>query len=389
YSIQSLLNSAGVTQAIESGRFLKHIQAAFAQKGAVSGQLGQDVWQAAQGAEAIIYKNTVIGGYVYSIAETLGIPCAEASFLPVTRTREFPPLILGKDRGPLLNWLLGQLIDQGIEQVIWQFSRREVNRQRRDLLERSPLPFFGPSAQKHRAGMPIFYAYSPLVLPRPADWPDRIHVPGYWVLDSPSGWQPPAELLQFLEHGPAPVYIGFGSMPSQNSEAMLEMILQALQLAGQRGILLSGWAGIGKGRVLPEGVLSVENIPHEWLFPRMAALVHHGGAGTTGAALRSGVPSIVTPFFADQPFWAWRVHTLGVGSAPLPHKTLTAQQLANAINEAVTNTTMRKRAAEIGRCLQAEDGLGRTIEIFLQYVDRRGSMRKAFFDREPHRSSID
>ncbi len=224
--------------------------------------------------------------------------------------------------------------------------------------------------------MPVFYAYSPAVLPRPADWPDRVHVTGYWFLDQEPGWQPPAELLHFLQAGPAPVSIGFGSMASRDAEATLNLVLRALELSGQRGVLLSGWAGIGKGRALPSHVFSAESLPHSWLFPRMAAVVHHGGAGTTGAGLRSGVPSVLTPLAADQPSWARRVHTLGVGPAPLPFQTLTAERLAEAIREAATSPAMRQRAAELGRQIQAEDGLGRTSELFSQYVDRWGHLRR-------------
>jgi sterol 3beta-glucosyltransferase len=104
-------------------------------------------------------------------------------------------------------------------------------------------------------------------------------------------------------------------------------------------------------------------------------VVHHGGAGTTAAGLRSGVPSILTPLIADQPSWARQVQALGAGPAPLPFQTLTAERLAEAVREAVTNPAMRQRAAELGRQIQAEDGPGRTIELFLQYVDRWGHLR--------------
>jgi UDP:flavonoid glycosyltransferase YjiC (YdhE family) len=159
-------------------------------------------------------------------------------------------------------------------------------------------------------------------------------------------------------------------MASRDAEATLNLVLKALELSGQRGVLLSGWAGIGKGRTLPEHVFSAESLPHSWLFPRMAAVVHHGGAGTTGAGLRSGVPSILIPLAADQPSWARQVSALGAGPAPLPFQTLTAERLADAIREAVTNPAMRQRAAELGRRIQAEDGLGQTIALFMRYVDR-------------------
>jgi sterol 3beta-glucosyltransferase len=367
--VKSLLERSDSAQAIESGKSLKLVSLVLHQKKDLFEPLARQIWQAAPGADAIIYKDLAVAGY--SAAEMLGLPCAEVAFSPTTRTRAFPPMVFKgvRDRGPLSNWLLGTLAENILKQFRWQLSRRAINQLRQDLGVR-PLPFFGPWTLQRRTGVPVFYPYSPTVLPRPADWPERIHVPGYWFLDPPAGWQPPDDLLAFLQAGPSPVAIGFGSMPHQNPRATLQVILQALERSGQRGILLSGWAGIGKDVPLPESVWCAESLPHSWLFPRMAAIVHHGGAGTTGAALRSGVPSIVTPIASDQPFWARRVQALGVGPAPIPYHTLTAEPLADAIREAVSNTAMHKRAAEIGQRLQEEDGVGRAIEIFSQYVTR-------------------
>ena len=368
---QPFITGAARASALGSGHLLNQLRYGLSQRRYFFDQLDQDAWRAAQGAEAIIYKYSWITGY--SLAQKLGIPCAAAMFFPLTPTRVFPSFVLGRgiDRGPLLNWLVWSLTGQ----VVWQSTRMADTKLRRDLLGLRPLPFFGPSARQQREGMPVFYAYSPEVLPPPADWPERMQVTGYWFLDSPPGWQPAADLLNFLQAGPPPVSIGFGSMPSRDAEATLRLVVRALDLSGQRGVLLGGWAGIGKGRALPEHVFSAESVPHSWLFPRMAAVVHHGGAGTTGAGLRSGVPSILTPLLADQPSWARQVQNLGVGPAPLPFQRLTAERLAEAIGEAVTNPAMRKLAAELGGRIQAEDGLGRTSELFLRYVARGGQVR--------------
>jgi UDP:flavonoid glycosyltransferase YjiC (YdhE family) len=332
----------------------------------VSDSLNADAWRAAQGSEAIIYKSSWIAGY--SIAEKLGVPCVGAMLFPLTPTRAFPSFLVGggADRGPLLNRLVWGLT----EQVVWQLTRQDDNALRRDLLHLRRLPFLGPAARQRAEAMPILYAYSPSVLPRPDDWPDHVHVTGYWFLDPPLGWRPPADVLRFLEAGPPPVSIGFGSMASSDREATLRTVLQALRISGQRGVLLSGWAGLGRGQVLPDTVLRAENLPHSWLFPRMAAVVHHGGAGTTGAGLRAGVPSVLTPLAADQHNWARRVHALGAGPAPVAFQGLDAKGLANAIRDAATDPGMRQRAAEIGGRIAAEDGLGQAIDLFMKHVER-------------------
>ncbi len=367
---QPFITGAAEASALGAGHLLNQLRYGLSQRRYFADQLHQDAWRAAQGRDAILYKHSWITGY--SIAEKLGIPCAAAMFFPLTPTRAFPSFLLGRgiDRGPLLNRLVWSLS----EQVVWQLLHRDDTKLRRELGLR-PLPFLGPLTRQQREEMPVFYAYSPAVLPRPADWPERMQVTGYWFLDPEPGWQPPAELLHFLQAGPPPVSIGFGSMASRDAEATLDLVLKALELSGQRGVLLSGWAGIGEGRTLPEHVFSAESLPHSWLFPHMAAVVHHGGAGTTGAALRSGVPSVLTPLAADQPSWARQVHALGVGPAPLPFQTLTAERLAGAIREAVTSPSMRQCATELGRRIQAEDGLGRTSELFLQYVDKKSRRR--------------
>jgi sterol 3beta-glucosyltransferase len=368
---QPFITGAAEAAALGSGHLLKQLRYGLQRRRYVFDRINEDAWRAADAAEAIIYKYSWITGY--TIADKLGVPCAAAMPFPLTPTRAFPSFLFGRgsDRGPLVNRLVWTLSQRA---VVWQLERRDDNALRRELGLRQ-LPFFGPYARQEREGMPVYYAYSPTVLPRPVDWPERMQVTGYWFLDPPPGWQPPAELLQFLDAGPPPVSIGFGSMASRDADATLQLVLQALEMSGQRGVLLSGWAGLGTGRGLPDYAFSADSLPHSWLFPRMAAVVHHGGAGTTGAGLRSGVPSILTPLAADQPSWARRVHALGVGPAPLPFPTLTAERLGRAIHEAVTDPVMRQRAAALGRQIQAEDGLSRTSERFFQYVERFGLRR--------------
>ena len=194
---------------------------------------------------------------------------------------------------------------------------------------------------------------------------------GYWFADSPIGWEPSPGLLAFLDAGPPPVYFGFGSMTSGDPEGTLKAILKALELTRQRAILLSGWGGLGEGYKLPDYAYAVQSVPHGWLFPRMAAVVHHGGAGTTGAGLRAGVPSILVPFVADQPSWARRVAELGVGPRPIPFRQLTAERLADAISQATSDDAMRERARRMGARIRAEDGIGAAIEVFMAQARRR------------------
>ncbi len=215
-------------------------------------------------------------------------------------------------------------------------------------------------------------AYSPAILPHPADWPDSFHVAGYFFLDDPADWQPSPALSAFLEAGEPPVYFGFGSMSGRSPEKLASLILEALAKSGQRGLLLTGWGGL-RAEQTPENVFVLESAPHSWLFPRMAAVVHHGGAGTTAEGLRAGVPEVIVPFAFDQFFWGARIQALGLGPEPIPQKRLSADRLARAISQAVTDSEMRQRAKSYGAAIRAEDGAARALEIIQRYFGEPGA----------------
>jgi UDP:flavonoid glycosyltransferase YjiC (YdhE family) len=212
----------------------------------------------------------------------------------------------------------------------------------------------------------VLGSYSSIVVPRPPDWGEHIHVTGYWFLDPDLDWQPPAGLVDYLESGSPPVYIGFGSMVSRIPRQTTQLISEALERSGQRGVLSTGWGGLGSAE-LSANVFMLDSVPHAWLFPRVSAVVHHGGSGTTGAGLRAGVPSVLVPHMGDQPFWAKRVAELGVGPQPIPRSQLTAGRLASAISSAVTDTGMHARAEALGERIRSEDGVGRAISIIEGY----------------------
>ncbi|MDT9683100.1 glycosyltransferase [Streptomyces sp. TRM76323] len=219
------------------------------------------------------------------------------------------------------------------------------------LRTRFGLPAGAPSAPVDIR--PVFHGFSPLVVPRPEDWPSWVEVAGYWWPARPDGWHPPAELVDFLRAGPPPVFIGFGSMAAGQGEQLSTLVAAAVKRAGVRAVVQAGWAELsGCG----DDVLTVGDVPHDWLFPRTAAVVHHAGAGTTAAGLRAGVPAVPVPVMADQPFWASRLYELGVAPRPLPFQDLTADTLGNAITACLSEPAHRHRAAELARRIAAEDG---------------------------------
>ena len=297
----------------------------------------------------------------FHVAERLGIPCVPAYLQPATPTRAFttstapdPPAWL-----PFRGWF-NYTSAHVNNQIFFRLLLPTINACRTEVLGLPPLPWKLYS-KLDISPEPIIYGYSRHVVPVPPDWGPWLHVTGYWFERSEVEYEPPADLEAFLAGGPPPVYIGFGSIVEQDAAATTRTVVDVLALAGQRGLLLGGWAGLGAG-ALPASILSVSDVPHEWLFPRMAAVVHHGGAGTTAAGLRAGVPSVLVPYFADQPFWGRRVAALGVGPRAIPRKQLTAPRLAAAIREAVSNKEMRRRAQELGQRIRSEDGITAAVE---------------------------
>ena len=334
-------------------------------------QMLADFWHACQGADVVLFS--VVGLAAWQVAERLGVPRAAAFLQPLTRTRAFPtaglPAALPLGRfGAAFNWATHVVA----EQLMWQPVRGRVNRWRSTTLGLAPLPIAGPLRVMERQRVPILYGFSPSVLPKPADWGDWVDVTGYWFLPPPATWHPPADLEAFIAAGSPPVYVGFGSMTPTNAARLTATALEALERAGQRGVLLRGWGALGEGD-LPAWALAVDDVPHEWLFPRMAAVVHHGGAGTTGAGLRAGVPSVLTPLGFDQPFWGRRVAALGVGPEPVSRRTLTVERLAAAIERAVTDEAMRERAARLGERIRGEDGVARAVDAVERHVGDHGS----------------
>lgn len=310
----------------------------------------------AKGSDAVLAPATGFVGY--HVGQYLGIPTALLHLQPgePTRTAANPLVAAGRDLGGPLNRASYEVL----EQLTWQVLRPIVNRWRRERLGLSPIPWSGPFRLARREGIPVLAGYSAAVCPPAPDWPDTVVQTGWWFLDDdaapldPAAETASAELARFVAAGPPPVYVGFGSMVPADPERTWAEVRTALRRAGVRGVLLGDPDAAGAHG--DDEVVVVPSADHGWLFPRTAAVVHHGGAGTTGAALRAGVPSIVCPFFSDQPFWGAKVAGLNAGPEPLPIKRLTADALATRIRRALDDASMRASAAALGERIRGEDG---------------------------------
>jgi UDP:flavonoid glycosyltransferase YjiC (YdhE family) len=305
---------------------------------------------AARGSDLLVYSG--LAGFVgLAVAEGLGIPCVGAAMWPMTPTREFAPPFLDVHRMP--GWA-NLLAHRAFERMAWSMFGPALNRARARV--------FGAPPRRHPwRDVPTLYGCSPTLLARPADWPANVAVTGVWQLPAGEGWTPPQALLDFLEAGPAPVYIGFGSMAGIAQATLVDAI--AAVASGRRVLFHPGWSGIDPAR-LPPGVFVLDDTPHDWLFPRTALVVHHGGAGTSHAAARAGVPSVVVPFAGDQFFWARRMMARGI-AATCPAAGLDGARLVRAV-AAASASPLRDEARRVGLAMCAEDGVRTAVDWLLE-----------------------
>ncbi|MFJ6771169.1 glycosyltransferase [Kitasatospora sp. NPDC091257] len=283
-------------------------------------------------------------------AEAVGIPSIGLYLQPLSPTREFAPAVTGtRSLGRSGNLLAGHAVQAATDQLFGPAVR--------GLRQRLGLPPLGVA--RARRNHPVLHGFSPLVVPRPADWHPRLDVAGYWWPPERPDWTPPARLLDFLAAGPPPVFVGFGSLVVPDPERLTATVLAAARAARVRLLLQSGWSELAAED--SDSVLTIGDTPHDWLFPRTAAVVHHAGAGTTAAALRSGTPTVPVPAQLDAPFWSARLALLGVSPGPVPLRTLTPARLATALRLTLDDPRYRTRARAVAAALAVEDGTAKVL----------------------------
>jgi sterol 3beta-glucosyltransferase len=300
---------------------------------------------------------TVIGGY--HIAKGLGLPSMGLMLAPVNPTTEFAPsLLTARSLGRWGNLAAGNLLIT-LGSPVLAGPVRELRAELGLPRLRSRQAIFGQPDAEH---WPVLHGFSPSVVPRPADWHDGLDVAGYWWPVSPTGWRPPAALRDFLDAGPPPVFVGIGSMKPSDASRLGGLAATAGRQAGTRMVIQNGTAaGVSAAGPPPGDSIVIGEVPHDWLFPRMAAVIHHAGAGTTAAGLRAGVPAVGVPMLFDQPFWAARLAALGTGPRPIPYRRLSVPALAAAIREVTTGPSYRERAQGMAARLAREDGTALVI----------------------------
>ncbi len=314
---------------------------------------------AAEHADAIIFHPKM--SFAIDIAEARRVPIIMAALQPFTSTRAFPFLAITRHS-------LGGTLNKATYAILraTRLSLAGVeNKLREELLDLPPVSRFSNHLNLNGQPIPVIYGFSKHVQPRPHDWPAQVHIAGYWFLQDPNAvsWQPNDELARFLASGKPPIYIGFGSMPVSCPTKVAGLLAKSLEETDLRAVIARGWGGLGEADILSDRVHLIDSAPHQHLFPHMAGVVHHGGAGTTAAGLRAGRPTLVCPFMVDQPYWGGRIEALGAGPAPLHIKQWRDDRMSDALHALTTITDYRRAALAVAQLLQSEDGVARAVEL--------------------------
>lgn len=319
-----------------------------------------DAWDAAQKTNPDIMIFGSKGTIAESVAEKLQIPSVIAMTVPQMVPTANSPAIGFPDSKLGRNY---NLFTYKVTHHFMKLYHGMLNQYRKEILG-LPKKLKSENLLSRKDGLPLLllHCFSEHLFPQPEDWPSNAHVSGFWFLDRKKEWKPSAKLEQFLKDGDPPVYMGFGSMAGKNPKKLTHIAIEAFKKANVRGIIATGWGGMDVMQ-LPDNIIKIENAPHDWLFTKVAAVIHHGGAGTTAAGLKAGVPSIICPFFGDQPFWGNCIYKLGVGAKPIPQKKLTVDKLSHAIEEATQNQKMQEKAKLFSQKIISENGLDKAVQL--------------------------
>jgi sterol 3beta-glucosyltransferase len=321
----------------------------------------RDCLAACEQADAILGQ-AVASVIAEPVARKLDVAYCAAYIYPLDPTNAFPHSFSLFPLAPGWNWRLKGLYNR----ITYALSAAIFRLLLHPISKRAQRAVLGLEPARGKSCLPVVYGYSPGLLPKPADWDGHITVCGYWFLDEQRKWHPPAELEAFLRAGPPPIYIGFGSMAGRGAASIIRPLLATLSNLRQRCIVQVQRDQLEE-TLLSDQVYCLESAPHDWLFPQVSVVIHHGGAGTTATALRAGRPQIIVPFIADQRFWGQLIGVSGLGPAPLQRKKMTPERIQTALAIATSEATL-SQARIISECLQREDGVALAVEALNRYL---------------------
>ena len=359
--VESLARSGGSATGIMKG-FKRVVEPALY-------EAASEASEAAKDAEGLLISSAAFLGY--DVADARGLPAAGLAMSPlIAPTSHFPnalmPADIGLESGSLraIGALYNRTSHFAAGQLLWQPFRKTINRIRSELFSLPPHPFLGPLLNPNSGDRLQLYSWSNELLPEPPDWGEHRRVSGYWFSNSKEGWEPTGELSEFLDGGPSPVCMGFGSSYVENAARIADVFAETLASMGQRGILLGGWGEL-RGKNPHRNVLEIEEAPYDWLLPRTRGFVHHGSTGATHAALRARIPSVTVPSYGDQLLWGQLLSRAGVAPAPIQRRKLSAERLARAVSKIIVDPRYKENAGHLGEKVARENGVANAVDLII------------------------
>jgi len=298
-----------------------------------------------------------------AMAQKAQIPVFLVVTSPINPTKQLaPPAVFSE---PLGSGILNKFVHWLSFKLVWASISTKINQFRKNLELPSQDDF-------QFEDIPQFCIFSEHVVRRPTDWPQEVHVSGYWRENVPEGFNPPDSVNEFLTSGSRPFYIDFGNMPIQNEDSLTTEIIKVMDSLQMRAILGGSWVDQIKVP-LPANILTIKEISYEWILKKCCVAIHDGEPGITGACFRTGLPQVIFPVLLEQPFWAWRASVVGVApKTSLLLKDLTAEVLEKQIKDVIRNEMVREQTKIIAEKLHKENGMKNAADILeKKFLDTR------------------
>ena len=360
--VESLARSGGSATGIMKG-FRQVVEPALY-------EAANEAAEAAEDADGLLISSAAFLGY--DVADARNLPAAGLAMSPlIAPTSHFPnalmPANIGLQSGSLrtIGALYNRTTHLAAGQLLWQPFRKTINRIRSEVFSLKPHPFLGPLFDPGSDDRLQLYAWSKELLPEPPDWGGHRRVTGYWFLNGEESWKPPEELVRFLEDGPPPVCMGFGSSYIENAAQIADVFAETLDSMGQRGILLGGWGDL-RGKNPHHNVMEIEEAPYDWLLPQTRGFIHHGSTGATHAALRAKIPAVAVPSYGDQLLWGHLLSKAGAAPSPIHRRRLSAERLARAVSRIIIDPGLRESAKDLGEKVARENGVKSAVDLVIE-----------------------
>ncbi|MEZ5008443.1 MAG: glycosyltransferase [Chitinophagales bacterium] len=323
---------------------------------------------ACEGAELVVSSALTLHVASY-LTDHFDVPLIFCSVNPAGPTSEFHHILADPAIGPkVMHSAYNKTTHKILTEIIWRYIKAELEPAWNKLMPEVKFPKLDPLQKAFERKLPlILMAYSPAILPKPKDWSVLQHVTGFWWLPSIEKYAPEQALVDFVENGEKPIYAGFGSMANENDQMLSTIVIPAIKALHQRAVILDDGSDLSEFKNDPD-LFFIKRADFNWLFPKMKAIVHHGGVGTTGLSIQAGIPTLIVSFIPDQRFWGWQLAQIGAMPKPIPKKSINYQTFHDSLQELINNQTYHNITHELAVKMKEEHGVDTAVDTIINYL---------------------